>query len=656
MALTAPAIDDRNFDDIVNQALALAKQYCPEWQAKAIKEGGDSDDAGTALIYLFARLMEIIICRLNRVPEKNLLAFLDFIGARLHPPTPARALLQFTLSEGSAENARVPAGTQVSTEESGAEEEQVFETERDLVVTPVKLERVFTVDSLDDTGQDRTALAAGVEDGAFEVLKGKDSALYLGFDAPFANDSVTLFFKLTEETRISRELLWEYSSAVGWNRLRVQDETQSFSVPGHIRFIGPKDFNRTEKFGLNLCWLRVRLLRGPGDKQAPANLQRVYMNTVWSENVETVKDELLGSSDGSAGQVFKLNQCPVLPGQQVWVVEPEIPADAEYERIVKQEGQDAVEITRDDEGNIEQIRVRWHAVENFYTSSDKDRHYIIEPASGKLTFGDSIRGMIPPLGTDNIRCSRYRIGGGQRGNVEKGKISQIKTSLPYIDSVTNVEHAHGGADGETVEEVKERGPYMLKHRDRAVTAEDFEWLMQEAPGEIAVSKCIPAKDRSSSGLVTVIIVPDLDEPKPYPAQGLIRQVEHYLYERCPVSLVGGLAPCVQVTGPGYIEISVEATIVPKSIEQAGQVEERALAGLENFFHPLKGGPEGNGWPFGRDVYLSEVMEVLQKTGGVDYVKSLRFTAPAQAHDLDRVSLEPHYLVYSGKHSINMVLE
>ncbi|NIM10347.1 MAG: putative baseplate assembly protein [Candidatus Aminicenantes bacterium] len=631
MILKAPAINDRNFKDIVSEALALVKHYCPEWKAGEYEKEMKTNDPGKALIYLFAHLMEIIITRLNRVPDKYFLAFLDFIGASLQPPAPAVTLLQFFLSDGAKTDQWVPAGTQVSTEETRDLEEQIFETTDHLVVTPVKLISAFTPEPGNEQGIDRTTVVTSSEKEGFEVFNKQDPGFYLGFDTPFSNDTHALFFQVIENEGDSRSLMWEYSGSDGWIRLNVKDETRDLSRPGHVRFIGPEEFSQKECFGFHRYWLRVCLIEA-SEPFSPI-LERVYLNTVWAENVETIKDELLGSGDGRANQTFQLSQSPVLPGQQVWVVEREMPLEDEYEKIVEEEGEDAVVIERDEKGTIIEIRVRWHEVDNFYGSGPRSRHYIMEPAAGKVYFGDGTRGMMPPIGTDNIVCSVYQTGGGAQGNVGCGKITQLKASLPYIDSVTNVLPAGGGVDGETLEEIKERGPYMLKHRDRAVTAEDFEWLMQEAPADIAVCKCIPADDWATSGKVTVIIVPDLDHPKPFPAEGLIGKVEGYLYERNLVSLAADGSPGVRVTGPNYIKVWAEAGVVPKNIDQAGRVEEKVIANLETFFHPLKGGPDNKGWPFGRDVPFSEVMEVIQHTEGVDFVKALRLKAPAQIYNL-----------------------
>jgi hypothetical protein len=619
MTKQIPPVDNRIFDNIVEDVIELAGVYCPQWQPAKI-ENRENKDPATALVYLFAHLMEIVITRLNRLPEKYFLAFLDYIGAQLRPPTPAAALLRFTLSDGADRDQWVPVGSQTASEETRLLEEQVFETLGHLVVTPVKLVT-------------KTPSAQGEPD-----------AFYLGFDAPFSNDSHSIFFLVDENQGDTRSLQWEYSSGEGqWTRLTVKDSTRNLSSAGHVHFIGPEDFSQTQAFGQALYWLRVRLT---GENPSFSHhIRETWLNTVWAENAETVNDELLGSSDGSGKQQFQFNRSPVLPGQQVRVNEREIPADEDLHKILEEEGEDAVVIERDEQGTVTKIRVRWHEVDNFYASGPRDRHYVMEPSSGILYFGDGSRGMIPPIGTDNIYCSSYRTGGGARGNVGEGKVTQLKVSLPYIDSVSNMLPAGGGMDAETPDELKERGPFMLKHRDRAVTAEDFEWIMREAPGDIAVSKCIPAKEPESAShdtLVTVVIVPDTGETKPYPSKTMLKKVEEYLYRRCFGTLAQAPDTKAKVTGPGYIEVSVDAQIVPQPGQPAGKVEERAMAALARFFHPLRGGAENNGWPFGRDVHRSEVMTVLQNTAGVDFVNSLSLTAHIQIYRIRLTQPVPFY--------------
>lgn len=98
--------------------------------------------------------------------------------------------------------------------------------------------------------------------------------------------------------------------------------------------------------------------------------------------------------------------------------------------------------------------------------------------------------MIPPRGRNNIRLSFYRTGGGKQGNVTSQTINQLKTTIPYIDRVINLEAAAGGAQQETLDRLKERVPKQLRHRDRAVTIEDFADLAYEASTDVARVKVI----------------------------------------------------------------------------------------------------------------------------------------------------------------------
>src|SRR5690242_20820606 len=102
-----PKLDDRNFHDIVEEAISMIPRYCPEWT------NHNPSDPGITLIELTAWMTELILYRLNRVPEKNYLAFLDLIGVRLRSPQPAHALLTFDLVEG-ADRQVIKDGTQVA--------------------------------------------------------------------------------------------------------------------------------------------------------------------------------------------------------------------------------------------------------------------------------------------------------------------------------------------------------------------------------------------------------------------------------------------------------------------------------------------------------------------------------------------------------------
>src|SRR5262249_55003946 len=132
------------------------------------------DPHGGALIGIFARFAELIIERLNRVPDKNLLAFLDLLGASRLPPQPARVPLTFSLATGRASPGVGPAGTQVAAPPGEGEKDAVvFETERELVVSPATLTAVFTRDPEVDAVADLSGVVAGVtSDQGVGVFRG----------------------------------------------------------------------------------------------------------------------------------------------------------------------------------------------------------------------------------------------------------------------------------------------------------------------------------------------------------------------------------------------------------------------------------------------------------------------------------------------------
>jgi len=143
MSGTAPPIDRRAAGDVARQIEALLRVYAPAWD-ESDPETGRATGISAALIGIAARFAELTIQRLNQAPDKNLLAFLDMLGASPLPPQPARVPLTFSLATG-ATGAVVPARTQVAAPPGpNAKAPVLFETETELALTPAGLSRVMT--------------------------------------------------------------------------------------------------------------------------------------------------------------------------------------------------------------------------------------------------------------------------------------------------------------------------------------------------------------------------------------------------------------------------------------------------------------------------------------------------------------------------------
>jgi hypothetical protein len=386
--------------------------------------------------------------------------------------------------------------------------------------------------------------------------------------------------------------------------------TGSVTAAAHPRFGTPRD------------WLRARL----AENGAPGHIavNGIFLNAAWAVQIQTVSGEVLGSGNGQPGQTLFFSQFPVLPGEVIEVRELEGGRASVELPMLRDElladgftDQDIRTVADPRTGRVREVWVRWRPQPHLFFSSATDRHYVIERARGRLLFGPRN----PPVAVDNIRAQAYQAGGGLVGNVPRGAIDQLLGGA-FAESVSNPRAARGGADGEVAAGVRARGPETLRHRWRALSAKDFEAMAREASPGVAAVRVLPAtapNRRPAPGWVTVVIVPQAHDARPQPSLELREQVHDYLVSRS----AGTLDPSrVAVIGPAYRPVGVAALVTPRVRGEAGLVARRVTATLERFLHPLTGGPEGRGWDFGRDVFLSDVAALLEASPGVDYVRQL----------------------------------
>jgi predicted phage baseplate assembly protein len=259
--------------------------------------------------------------------------------------------------------------------------------------------------------------------------------------------------------------------------------------------------------------------------------------------------------------------------------------------------------------------------------------------------------------------SAYRTGGGTKGNITIGQIRVLKTSVPYVSRVENRRAAVGGAAAETVDEVKARGPLLLRARGKAVTAEDFEQLTREVAPEIARAHCLTAAHENQAGLVRVLIVPhvssdalervrreDLD-----PLPETVERIRAHLDQR---RLVGTR---LVIEPPAYQWITVVVRLAALPGYPRAQVHDDVQRALNRLLHPLKGGPDGSGWPIARPVQIHEVAAALAWIPGVDMAEEVNvklFPADVSTGErgqpADRIPLARNALVYSYRHQARVM--
>ena len=430
------------------------------------------------------------------------------------------------------------------------------------------------------------------------------------------------------------------------------------------------------RFGAPLYWLRARL-KEDGPPGEPT-INSILLNAVWVVERQTIANESLGISSGQPNQVFKFRLAPVHVGERIEVRElqgqranvewrnlamevtgGDISVVRELEDMLSREGpakeieKGDLRLVRNQNKRVTEVWVRWYEQQQLFLAGPNDRCFAVERVRGRVRFGNGSEGKVPPEGAA-ILAKLYQSGGGLRGNVGASTITQMLAPVAGVQAVSNPKPAEGGADAETLEGLSLRGPQTIRHRGRALTPQDYETLTKEASTAVAFVRAISSRNpvgRKVPGWVTLLIIPQSEERRPWPSFGLREEVRKFIEARAEATLAA--AAHIYVTGPNYLEIDIEATIAPLNPDEAGEVEERARQALASFFHPLHGGTEGRGWALGRDVFISDVASVLERVEGVDYVRELSLLLNG-ALQRERVNVADDRIVVAGKIKINLI--
>ena len=325
---------------------------------------------------------------------------------------------------------------------------------------------------------------------------------------------------------------------------------------------------------------------------------------------------------------------------------------------------------------------RWRLRQDFDASTRKDLHAILDASLGTVTFGNGEKGRVPagigaPYSASRAQClifAKYRTTRAESGNLALRTIRDLADSphnraLLYdpmavpdgwssvkakLSSITNPLPAAGGSAAETVALASGRADQLVESSDRAITLADYEELALHTPGTQIARVSARANLHPSfpcfkaPGMITVMVLPFLPLGRPMPTQGLRQTVLAYLRRR---RIVGTR---VEVVPPTYLEVSIQADVKALAGTNKNNLQKTIVAAISKFLDPLVGGPAGDGWPFGRDVYRSEIMRTIDEVPGVDYVASLALLGPDGQPQCGNLCLGPTWLVAPGTHRISVL--
>lgn len=755
MALQIPVLDNRTFDDLLQEALLLIPRFAKNWTNHNVH------DPGITLVELFAWLSEMQQYHLDQLTDKHYETFYRLIGYAPRELQPASVDIRF---QNITEEKRLESGTKIVP--SGKEFVE-FEVIEDFSLFPGSISQIFS--RLGDQKIDHRAAnqTSGVFFSPFGEPAQAGAVLLLGITA--LNDlryDLQLQVILSQaglkppashgmeapEVQLDVSLAWEYYRTGQWLPLTLRrDETRAFTREGRIRFAVPGDISEQN----GLYWLRCRLAAGA--YEIPPRIEAILLNTVTARQIETIYNEILGQGLATPDLLLRLQRTPVLSDFEIprerlsigdildfsgmltnllaradaaedsalkrfWELLP-----AETRQLIRELGpycnfSDAEKQATIDGFNqvlesgelfreaafaaialpaemadllsqllnqtgcsiplplnrylfnqifapwilsdrpVIQVQTgqgdweTWVEVADFENSRPTDPHYRLDYGSGELIFGNGFNGRIPGLFRE-IRARSYRTSRAGGGNLPAGEGWWVRKDGFEGISGRNDLPASGGTLAEERNDSIENIRRDFNTVYRAVTSEDYETLALNTPGlRVARARTLPNDHPdfpgiSFPGFVTVVVVPQSweDHRTVLPGPGFLATVRAHL-ERHRLLTTG-----IAVIPPVYVEIAVscQVALFPKnSIEQTRR---RIIAALEAFLDPLQGGPDEQGWTFGRAVFRSEIYQVIDRVPGVNYVTNVALSRDGAAAQAGNISIPRNGLVYSGTHQLTINL-
>ena len=677
MFLPLPTLDDTRWTDLVEQSRGLIPVYAPEWTDHNVS------DPGITLVDLLAWQAEMQVFQLDQVPPSHIRRFLALVGVTPDPPRSARAVLAFTapggappvaLAAGAACEGTAPGGRPVA-----------FRTLHDLHVAAGQVATLTAVGATaprDLTGAwsrgepvapfgDDPARGAAVEIGLTDALP-------QGVPVTLAVATATGRDPAAPARHHDAEIVWEARTGAGhWTPVAIgEDGTRALTRDGRVDLTleaGPSAVLRARyAHGAydDAPMLRDVVLNGADAAQetpvsgrwaiAPtaAVIGTPAPGTVQPLGIEV--DPVTGAvtrldvNADSAPPVHILGYqapAPSAPGElvaaaaslgrstgdpgQVFVIEP-APVEAESVRVYAGHGA---------------TWRRFGAHGDLVASGPADAHVVLDAESGRIEFGDGRRGVVPARGELVIAVARATL--ADDGDVKAGTVDRFADAAPADLTVRQPLDATGGAHAETLGQAQARAEALVDATTRAVTAADIEELARTTPGtRIARVAALPELHPAfpcvrAPGVITVVVVPYLPRGRPVPSPGLRRAVAARL---APRRLVGTR---FEVAGPRYVTVAVHATLAARRLAVPADVRARAVAALDAFLDPLRGGPAGTGWPFGRDVVRAEVLQLLDDVVGVEHVVALDLIGP-DGCSCGNLCLGQLELADPGEHMIEVV--
>jgi len=511
----------------------------------------------------------------------------------------------------------------------------------------------------------------------YRPLAEEGASVYLAFDAPDLlagglGQRMTLYADVDPNDEHvghgdTGDWQWFDVASATWKALSIEIGEAGLARSGELSFMVPPQLQASVFFSRTACWFRILCPRG----KRPLRLRGLYPNTVRASNRTTYRNQALGSSNGQPGQRFPLARLAATAtgNDQILLAANFDPQYAVQLQVIEPAISESIAL---DAGQAQQTTpYAWTRVDSLVGQGPHDRVFVVDVTAGAIVFGDGRQGRIPPPGSNNVIATCCAVTRGAGGNIAAGALTTLYSAVPGIAQVTNPIAACGGADADSVDELTDIAPELVRANDRVVSAADAQalaymsnagvcqvraiehafpsmlddptemYLVPEHVGGLSISW--PARHRPRLELVVLAKAAD---PEPLTPMSMLDDVLAYVRARSMPSL----AARTTARRPTFKRIDAAVllqTNAPKS--QWPALQTKLAEQLTQFLHPALGGEAGRGWAIGEPVrYVTMRAFLLGVDASVTSVMALALCG--QASD---VALEPHEAPSAGSFDIRL---
>ncbi len=477
----------------------------------------------------------------------------------------------------------------------------------------------------------------------FDVSSHSREEIYVCFNKKITDGPVSLYIQCDNEPVDTEKTEYFYYAKGGFKRLMKASGTGGAGQRGILVFNAPSDMET-----LNYCNVEgyyIKIIHN-NDK---------YLGKPWSTmtnvfqvwNVDTGGEEDYYVEEISPGMRVKLYGTDILK-IDLWMDETNgyLEGSGRQDLAVQR---NRIRIEKSEKGETDRIFVLWQEAGSFQEETGDGRVYMLDREAGEVIFGDGVRQRLP-MQKEHPAFKAVIYGcKGEKGNVDRGAISETVSNILFLDSLYNIEPSHGGSDREIREERLRRGDILIGSHGRLVTAEDYKREVMNFSGVISQVRVKAEKGR----VYIVVLTKDFNEGFD---ESIYTELKSHLLKVGEEAI--GQEEII-IVKPLKVEIS--AAVWFKKNEKADMlfISHKFNEIMENYLNPVKGNGK-QGWPIGKLPNMSQLIMQLNVLREWGTVENLSVTAGYEHNGrykecgISGLQEDFSMIAVSGKHEIHFI--